>query len=211
MKCVYPATPYDAKGLMNAALSGTDPVVFFESQKIYDVGEQFHKEGVPEGYYEIEIGEPDIKISGDDVTILSIGPTLYCAVKASEVLKEKYDVSAEVIDARSIVPFNFEKVIKSVRKTGRIILISDACERGSHLKDFAQTITEVAFDELDAPPIVVGARNWVTPAYEFENDFFPQPDWIIDAIHEKILPLKNHVPTHDFSSKEILSRSKLGV
>ena len=211
MKCVYPVTPYDAKGLMNAALAGTDPVVFFESQKIYDVGELFHKEGVPEGYYEIEIGEPDIKVAGNDVTILSIGPTLYSAVKAAEILKEKYDVSAEVIDARSIIPFNFDKVIQSVEKTGRIVLVSDACERGSHLKDFAQTITEVAFDSLDAPPVVVGARNWVTPAYEFENDFFPQPDWIIDAIHEKIMPLNNHTPKNDFSDNEILRRSRLGV
>jgi len=211
MKCVYPATPYDAKGLMNAALAGTDPVVFFESQKIYDVGEQFHKDGVPEGYYEIGIGEPDVKIEGSDLTILSIGPTLYSVVKAAGILKEKYSVSAEVIDARSIVPFNFEKVIKSVKKTGRIVLASDACERGSHLKDFAQTITEVAFDELDAPPVVVGARNWITPAYEFENDFFPQPDWIIDAIHEKIMPLRDHVTTHDFTGSEMLRRSKLGV
>ena len=211
MKCVYPVTPYDAKGLMNAALAGSDPVIFFESQKLYDVGEQFHKEGVPEGYYEIEIGEPDVKIAGNDVTILSIGPTLYPAIDAVKTLEEKYGVSAELIDARSIIPFNFEKVIESVEKTGRIVLVSDACERGSHLKDFAQTITEVAFDHLDAPPVVVGARNWVTPAFEFEKDFFPQADWIIDAIHEKIMPLKDHVPKNDFSNIELLRRSREGV
>jgi 2-oxoisovalerate dehydrogenase E1 component len=64
LKVVFPATPYDAKGLMNSALSGTDPVVFFESQRIYDIGEMFHLEGVPEGYYEIPIGEPDVKRKG---------------------------------------------------------------------------------------------------------------------------------------------------
>ncbi|MCL2163177.1 MAG: thiamine pyrophosphate-dependent enzyme [Oscillospiraceae bacterium] len=211
LKCVYPATPYDAKGLMNSALMGTDPVVFFESQKIYDVGEQFHKGGVPEGYYEVPIGEPDVKISGCDLTILSIGPTLYVAVKTADILKKDYGLSAEVIDARSIVPFNFEKVIESVKKTGRIVLVSDACERGSHLKDFAQTITEVAFDWLDAPPVVVGARNWITPAYEFEDDFFPQADWIVDAIHEKILPLEGHVSKQFFTEGEQLRRSRLGI
>ena len=211
LKCVYPATPYDAKGLMNAALMGTDPVVFFESQKIYDVGEQFYKDGVPEEYYEVEIGEPDVKIAGGDLTILSVGPALYTAVDAAKVLKEMHGLSVEVIDARSIVPFNFDKVIASVRKTGRIVLVSDACERGSHLKDFAQTITELAFDWLDAPPVVVGARNWVTPAYEFETDFFPQPDWIIDAVHEKILPLEGHIVKQNYTEVEQLNRSRRGI
>ena len=108
LKCVFPTTPYDAKGLMNTALAGTDPVVFFESQRIYDVGEQFRKEGVPEGYYEIPFGEPDIKRQGSDVTILTIGATLYRAIEAADILQEKYGISAEVIDARSIVPFNYE-------------------------------------------------------------------------------------------------------
>jgi 2-oxoisovalerate dehydrogenase E1 component len=211
LKCVYPVTPYDAKGLMNAALMGTDPVVFFESQKIYDVGEQFVESGVPEGYYEIPIGEPDIKIAGSDITILTVGPTLYEAVKAAKQLKEVYGVSAEVIDARSIVPFNFEKVIESVKKTGRIILASDACERGSHLKDFAQAIAELAFDYLDAPPVVVGARNWITPSYEFEKDFFPQAEWIVDAIHQRILPLPGHSPTTSFTDTGLLDRSRRGI
>ncbi|MGE4587715.1 MAG: thiamine pyrophosphate-dependent enzyme, partial [Mangrovibacterium sp.] len=100
LKVVFPATPYDAKGLMNSALQGTDPVIFFESQRIYDIGEQFHEGGVPEGYYEIPFGEPDVKREGEDVTILSIGATLYRALKAADMLQEKYGMSAEVIDAR---------------------------------------------------------------------------------------------------------------
>ncbi len=211
LKCVFPVTPYDAKGLMNSALAGSDPVIFFESQRIYEIGEQFHEAGVPEGYYEIEIGEPDIKKQGKDITILTVGSTLYTALDAAKQLEEKYGISAEVIDARSIVPFNFEKVIESVKKTGKILLASDACERGSHLKDFAQTISELAFDYLDAPPIVVGARNWITPSYELEADFFPQPDWIIDAIHQKIMPLPNHIVKNNFTEVEQMRRSKLGV
>ncbi len=211
LKVAFPATPYDAKGLMNSALQGTDPVVFFESQRIYDMGEQFHTEGVPEGYYEIPFGEPDIKRVGEDITILSIGATLYRAMDAATLLEEKYSISAEIIDARSLVPFNFEPVLESVKKTGKILLTSDATERGSFLNDMAQNITELAFDYLDAPPVVVGSRNWITPAYELEDAFFPQPEWIIDAIHEKILPLAGHVPEQNFTDLQQLKRAKEGV
>jgi 2-oxoisovalerate dehydrogenase E1 component len=211
LKVVFPATPYDAKGLMNAALQGTDPVVFFESQRIYDVGELFHKGGVPEEYYEIPIGEPDIKRTGNDITILSIGATLYKAIEAADILQKKYGISAEVIDARSLVPFNYKLVIKSVKKTGRIVLTSDASSRGSFLKDMAQTITELVFDQLDAPPVVVGSRNWIIPAHELEQFYFPQADWILDAIHEKIVPLKGHTETNDFGPDEQLRLNKFGV
>lgn len=211
LKVVFPVTPYDAKGLMNTALQGTDPVIFFESQRVYDIGEQFHKKGVPEGYYEIPLGEPDIKREGSDITILSIGATLYRAIDAAKILEEKYGMSAEVIDARSLVPFNYEPVIESVKKTGRVIITGDASARGSFLNDFARNITELAFDYLDAPPVVVGSRNWITPAYELEDLFFPQPDWIVDAIHEKIVPLKGHVVKNNFTSLEQIRRSKEGV
>lgn len=211
LKVVFPATPYDAKGLMNSALAGTDPVIFFESQRIYDIGEMFHPGGVPEDYYEVPIGEPDIKKEGQDITILTVGATLYRALEAAKILEEKYGLSAEIIDARSIVPFNYEKVIESVKKTGRILLASDACERGSHLKDIAQNISELAFDYLDAPPVVVGAQNWITPAHELEEFFFPQAEWIIDAIHEKILPLEGHVTKTNFTKNEKLRAQRLGV
>jgi len=211
LKVVFPATPYDAKGLMNAALQGTDPVIYFESQRIYDVGEWFHKGGVPEVYYEIPIGEPDVKREGTDITILTVGATLYTAVKAAEILQSDYGMNAEIIDARSLVPFNYEPVIRSVKKTGRIVLASDASSRGSFLKEMAHTITELAFDELDAPPVTVGSRNWIVPAHEMEPYFFPQPAWIIDAIHEKIVPLKGHRVRNDFSQEKQLKRNREGV
>jgi 2-oxoisovalerate dehydrogenase E1 component len=211
LKVVFPVTPYDAKGLMNSALQGTDPVIFFESQRVYDIGEQFHAGGVPEGYYEIAIGEPDVKRAGKDVTILTIGATLYRALEAAKILEEKYCLSAEVIDARSLVPFNFEKVIESVKKTGRILISGDANSRGSFLNDLARNITELAFDYLDAPPVVVGSRNWITPAYELEEAFFPQPSWFLDAIHEKIMPLAGHVAGENFSDREQIRRAKMGI
>ncbi len=211
LKVVFPATPYDAKGLMNSALAGTDPVIFFESQRIYDIGEMFRPEGVPEGYYEVPIGEPEIKKTGSDLTILTIGAVLYRALDAAKIMEEKYGLSVEIIDARSMVPFNYDVVLESVHKTGRILLVSDACERGSHLKDMAQTISELAFDDLDAPPVVVGARNWITPAYELEDAFFPQPEWLVDAVHERMLPLKGHVSMTNWTRTEQLRVQRLGV
>jgi 2-oxoisovalerate dehydrogenase E1 component len=211
LKVVFPVTPYDAKGLMNAALQGTDPVIFFESQRIYEIGEQFHQGGVPEGYYELPFGEPDVKREGKDVTFLTIGATLYRALDAAGILEEKYGLSAEIIDARSLVPFNYEKVLASVKKTGRIVIAGDATARGSFLNDLARNITELAFDDLDAPPVVLGSRDWITPAYELEYAFFPQADSFIDIIHEKILPLKGHVPTHNFTPAEQIRRSKNGI
>ena len=211
IKVCFPVTPYDAKGLMNAALQGTDPVVFFESQRIYEIGEQFHKGGVPEGYYEIPIGEPDVKKVGNDITFLTVGHTLYPALQAAKELEEKYGMSAEVIDARSLVPFNYEKVIESVRKTGKIIVASDATTRGSFLNDLAANISQLAFDYLDAPVCVLGSRNWITPAYELESSFFAQPSWFLDMINERIQPLKDYIPGENFTDAEFIRRSKLGV
>jgi 2-oxoisovalerate dehydrogenase E1 component len=211
LKVVFAATPYDAKGLMYSALTGTDPVIFFESQRIYDQPEEFHPGGVPQGYYEVPIGEPDIKKVGKDLTILTIGATLYRALEAARTLETKYGVSCEVIDARSIVPFNFDKVIQSVKKTRKILLASDACERGSALQTFAAKVTQFAFDELDAPPVVVGARNWITPADEVEDAFFPYPCDIIDAVHEHIQPLSGYVVTRDCGIDELLRRSAGGI
>ena len=211
LKLAFPATPYDAKGLMATALAGTDPVVFFESQRIYDVGEQFHEGGVPAEYYEIPFGKADIKRAGDDVTILTFGAVLYRALKAADELKEKYGMTAEVIDARTLVPFDYETVIASVKKTGRLVIVTDACERGSLASEVARQITEMAFDELDAPPVVVASKNWITPAHELEESFFPQPSWILDAIDAKIVPLKGHVRTTNQTLNQKLINERKGV
>ena len=126
-------------------------------------------------------------------------------------MEEEHGLSTELIDARSIVPFNYEKVIESVKKTGRIIVTGDACERGSMLNDFAQNINELAFDYLDGPPVVVRARNWITPSTDLEDYFFPQPQWIIDAIHQNIVPLEGHKVENDFSKAEKIKRHQNGV
>ena len=211
LKCVFPVTPYDAKGLMNTALAGSDPVIFFESQRIYDKGEEFYKEGVPEGYYEIPFGEPDIKHLGKDITILTIGAVLYRALEAAKVLEERYGVSTEVIDARSIVPFDYEKVANSVEKTGKLLIVSDACARGSFANDLAQNISQICFNYMDAPAVVIGSENWIAPAFEYDAVYSPQVNHILDAIHTKLLLLKGHVCEHDYSKAELMRKARKGV
>ncbi len=211
LKIAFPATPYDAKGLMYESLLGSDPVIFFESQRLYDQPEMFEKGGVPEGRYTIPFGEPAIRREGNDLTILTVGATLYRAIEAADILDKEYGISCEIIDARTLVPFNYDKVIESVKKTRKILLASDACERGSFLHTMASNITEFAFDELDAPPFVVGARNWITPADEVEEAFFPYPADIIDAIHEHILPLKGYSVKRPCSVEELKRRSAMGI
>ena len=211
LKVCFPATPWEAKGLMETALRGTDPVVFFESQRIYDVGEQFHEGGVPEERYEIEFGDVNKVRDGKDVTIITVGAVLYRAVEAAKTLSEKYGMEADVINLHSLVPLDYTKLIESVKKTGRVVLVSDACARGSFMNDIAKNLTELCFDDLDAPPVVVGARNWITPPFEFDEFFFPQASWILDAIHEKLVPLPGHVAENGCTETEAIRRAKQGV
>ena len=211
LKVVYPVTPYDAKGMMNAALAGTDPVVFFESQKVYDVGELFVEDGVPEGYYEIDLSEPSVKRLGTDLTIITLGPALYTAVSAADALQNRYGVSAEIIDLRTANPLNYQPLVASVKKTGRALLVSDAVERGSVMHTVSANLTQLCFDDLDGPPVVIGSRNWITPAAELEASFFPQVDWLLDGVHERILPLAGHQPRTNQSLDELVRRERSGI
>lgn len=211
LKVMFPATPYDAKGMLNLALRGTDPVIFFESQLLYDMGELFVPSGVPEGYYEIPEGEPIVRRPGQDLTIATLGATLYRAMDAAKLLEERWGLSAEVIDLRFINPLKYDLLVESVRKTGRLLLASDAVERGNFLHTVASMVQTLAFDYLDAPVAVVGSRNWITPAAEMESLYFPQVEWIVDTIHERILPLPGHRPTTVQTRGELARRYRMGV
>lgn len=211
LKVFYPATTYDAKGMLNLALAGTDPVIFFESQKTYGVGELFEKGGVPEGYYETELGEPAVRSQGKDLTLITVGPVLYSGMKVVDEMKAKYGMEVELIDLRFINPLNYDKIVASVKKTGRVVLASDAVERGSALHNIASNITTLCFDHLDAPPVVVGAKNWISPAAEMETDYYPQAGWIIDAIHERVVPLPGHVVKQNYTNGELQRIARLGV
>ncbi|MFT5474499.1 MAG: 2-oxoisovalerate dehydrogenase E1 component, partial [Kiritimatiellia bacterium] len=210
LKVVFPATPYDAKGMLNTALAGTDPVIFFESQRLYDIGELFEKE-VPTGYYEVPFGPPAKRRDGADMTLITIGATLYRALEAADTLAEKHGINCDVFDCRSINPLDYDPLVESIRKTGRVVVSSDACERGSVAQMIAANLGQLAFDYLDAPPVVVGSRNWITPAAEIEESFFPQPEWIIDAIHERIVPLPGHTLSTNPTLGEMSRRNRDGV
>lgn len=210
LRVFFPATPYDAKGMLNLALSGSDPVVFFESQRLYPEPEKLTPGGVPVEYYEVPLGEPAVRRVGSDVTIITIGATLYVALEAAREL-ESYGISAEVIDLRFLNPLNYAPLVASVRKTGRAIVAADACERGSFAHTVASNLTQLAFDALDGPIAVLGSRNWIVPPAEMEDIFFPQPTWILDILHERILPIPGYTPKTAQSSDEIIRRNCLGI
>ncbi len=210
LKVCFPVTPYDAKGMLNAALAGSDPVVFFESQRLYDIGELFEKE-VPADYYEVPLGPPAKRRDGSDITLITVGATLYRALEAADTLQETHGLSADVWDCRCINPLDYAPLVESIKKTGRVLLASDACERGSVMHNIASNLAVLAFDYLDAPAVVVGSRNWITPCAELEDTFFPQASWILDAINEQILPLPGHTMRTNPTAGEIMRRNRLGV
>ena len=211
LKVFFPATPYEAKGIMQAALNGTDPCIIMESQRIYDKGEEFHKGGVPAEEYEWKTGAVNKVRDGKDLTILTIGATLYRAMDAAKELSEKYGMEADVINMPSLVPLDYTDIVESVKKTGRVVLASDACARGSFLNDIAQNVTTLCFDYLDAPPVVIGAKNWITPPYEFDEYFFPQAEWIVDAVNARVVPLEGYVSKTTATDAEVIRTAKAGV
>ena len=191
LKIFYPATPYDAKGLMATALSSEDPVVFFESQRLYDTPEFFHEGGVPRDYYRTPAGEPDVKRGGKHVTILTIGPSLYPAMDAASELEQTYGIAAEVIDARCLVPFNYDPVLESVRKTGRLVIVTEASERGSFAMTLSANVARFGFGDLKAPPRVIGSPNWIVPGADMESTYFPQAHDIVDIVAAELFPEHN--------------------
>ncbi|MDZ4769396.1 MAG: thiamine pyrophosphate-dependent enzyme [Chloroflexota bacterium] len=211
LQVMFPATAYDAKGMLALALQGSDPVVFFESQRLYTEPETLVPGGVPIERYTVALGAPAIRRAGDDLTVVTIGAALYRALDAAAILERDHGLGVEVIDARFLAPLDLAPLVESARKTGRIAFMSDACERGSFLHTLASQIGVLAFDALDAPPLVVGARNWITPPAEMEESFFPGASWLIDAVHERLLPLPGHVPTTVQTDAELLRRSRGGV
>ena len=198
IRVVYPATPSDAKGLMMTALSSNDPTIFFESQRLYEKVDIFEPNGVPKGKYELEFGQAVVRRVGVDATILTIGPSLYPSLDAARELSSK-GIEVEIIDARTLVPFDYETILASVIKTGRLIIVSEAVERGSFANTVSANITRLAFNELKAAPIVLGAPNWIAPGADMEDSYSPQPYDICDTILIEF-----------FSEKRVNRRGKRG-
>jgi 2-oxoisovalerate dehydrogenase E1 component len=193
LKVVYPATAFDAKGLMASALESNDPIIFVENQRLYDSVETLKVDGVPADYYTIDIGEPALVREGHDLTIFSVGACLSRAVEAANILKLKWNIFAEIIDARSLVPFNPDKLINSVKKTKKLICISDACERGNWLHGVINLIYEKNRLDLTGKISSITAPNWITPCAEQEWDYFPSVENILDAVVDQGINLEGHL------------------
>lgn len=145
LKVITPSTPYDAKGLLKAAIRDNDPVVFLESEKMYgDKGE------IPEGEYIIPIGVADVKRKGTDVTIVSFGKIIKVAHEAAEQL-EKEGISCEIIDLRTVRPIDYAAVVESVKKTNRCVVVEESWPLASIASEIAYHLQRYAFDHLDAP------------------------------------------------------------
>jgi 2-oxoisovalerate dehydrogenase E1 component len=174
---VYPATPYDAKGMLKSAIRDNNPVLFVESQALYGM-----KGPVPEGEYLVPLGVADVKREGADITFVAWGPLVHDCLQAAEKLQAEKNVSAEVIDLRSLVPLDLETILRSVQKTGRCVVASQAIHIGSYTGEIASTIQDQAFDYLDAPVKRVGAKNGIAPqSHILEAAFLPNVNDILAA------------------------------
>lgn len=182
IQVVYPATPYDAKGLLAAALAGNNPVAFFESQDLYDQTEIFHAEGVPANYYRIPIGTAAIVRSGAHATVVTIGAPLYRAIDAAEALAVE-DVEIEVIDARSLVPFDYDMVGRSVARTKRLVFVTDSPHQGCFAGSVAAECA-LRFSELEVAPSIVASKNWIVPPPELVDAFRPSAFDIAEAVRQ---------------------------
>ena len=176
----YPATPYDAKGMLKSAIRDNNPVMFVESQVLYGA-----TGAVPEEEYLVPLGVAEVKRPGADLTIVTWGPALHDALKAADMLAAEGKGEAEVVDIRSLVPFDKATVLDSVKKTGRCVVASQCINIGSFTGEIASTIMAEAFDYLDAPVLRVGARDGIAPqSHVLEAAFLPDANDIAAAARE---------------------------
>lgn len=185
VKVVVPATPYDAKGLLLSAIEDDNLVIFSEDKTLYGT-----KGEVPEEYYTIPIGKADVKREGEDLTIVTIGKMLFVGLEVADIL-EKDNVSVEVIDLRTVAPWDQEAVIDSVKKTGRLIVIDEANPHNNTATDIASVVSDKAFDYLDGPIKCICAPNTPVPfATNLEKLYIPDADKVLKEAAEIIDDLK---------------------
>lgn len=181
LKVVVPSTPYDAKGLLLAAIEDDDPVIFFEDKTLYNVTGE-----VPEEYYTIPLGKADIKREGSDVTIIGIGKQVNTALEAAEKLASQ-GIEAEVVDPRSLSPLDENTLLASVEKTNRLVIVDEANPRCNVATDIAALVADKGFDFLDAPIKRVTAPHTPVPfSPPLEDIYLPTPEKVIEAVNEMI-------------------------
>lgn len=178
LKVIIPSTPYDAKGLLIAAIRDNDPVIFLEHMKLY---RSFRGE-VPEESYTIEIGKADVKREGKDVTLISYGAMVHACLKAAEEL-EKQNIDAEVIDLRTVSPLDLETILASVEKTNRAVVVQEAQRQAGVAANIVAEIQERAILHLEAPVLRVTAPDTVYSFAAVENDWLPDHQDIIKKVN----------------------------
>jgi 2-oxoisovalerate dehydrogenase E1 component beta subunit len=178
LKIVLPATPTDAKGLMIAAIRDPDPVIFLEHKFLY----RRLKEDVPEGDYVTPIGEARLAREGDDVSIVTYGAMVHASLEAADLVASE-GVSVEVLDLRTLLPMDRSRILETVRKTGRALIVHEATKTGGPGGEIAALIAEHAFSDLDAPVVRVAPPDTPVPySPPLEEFFLPNAAKIADAI-----------------------------
>lgn len=177
LKVVIPSTAYDAKGLLKSAIRENNPVIFIEHQMLYTTTGD-----VPEEEYEIELGKADIKKEGTDATIVSWSYELHLALKAAQELMEE-GINVEVIDPRTLNPLDIDTILKSIEKTGKLLVVHQACKTGGFAGEIIAQVVEKGFYYLDAPIKRLGASDTPVPYNEYlEKLHYPSVEDIKEAI-----------------------------
>ena len=181
LKIVIPSTPYDAKGLLKAAIRDDDPVMFFEHKRAY----RLIKGEVPEEDYTIEIGKADVKREGDDITVITYGLAVHFALQAAERLAED-GISAHILDLRTIYPLDKEGIIEAAKKTGKVLLVTEDNKEGSIIGEVAAIIAENCLFDLDAPIKRLAGPDIPAMPYAptMEKFFMINPDKVEKAMRE---------------------------
>lgn len=175
LKVVIPSSPIDAKGLLIQAIRSNDPVIFLEHMKLY----RSFREDVPDEDYTVEIGKANVKREGDDITLIAYGAMVQEAIKAADALAEE-DISAEVIDLRTVSPIDYETLVESVEKTNRAVVIQEAQRQAGVAANVVSELSERAILSLEAPILRVTAPDTVYPFTQAESIWLPNKDDIIE-------------------------------
>lgn len=175
LKVVIPSSPIDAKGLLIQAIRSNDPVIFLEHMKLY----RSFREDVPDEDYTVEIGKANVKREGDDITFIAYGAMVQEAIKAADALAEE-DISAEVIDLRTVSPIDYETLVESVEKTNRAVVIQEAQRQAGVAANVVSELSERAILSLEAPILRVTAPDTVYPFTQAESIWLPNKDDIIE-------------------------------
>ena len=179
LKVVIPSTPYDAKGLLLAAIADPDPVIFMEPKRIY----RAFKQEVPDNYYTIPIGKAKVVKEGKDLTVVAWGAMVRETQKAIEIL-EKEGVSIELIDLRTISPIDKETILASVQKTGRFAVVHEAATTFGPGAELITIVNEGAFLHLEAPPKRIASNDTIVPLPKGEHHYVPDVDYIASELRD---------------------------